>query len=498
MNPNPRNLTRREFLKTTSTAAVAAALTPALLHADEKAPPKMIGIQAGAVSFLDEGTEQVLDILQERGAVNTLFLAAFTYGRGIGGRQVPGQPLPDHGKQEYDLNFHGGNFATPHEKFYAHTNLKPVKASDHGDYDLLADVLPKAHQRGMKVYAWYEDNFGRDIPGVEKVQEVDLQGNRVATLCQLNPDYREFLTALTSDYCQSYDLDGVMWGSERQGPLLNAIGASVGAGNPTHVTCFCEFHQRAAKERGIDVVRAKEGFTKLASFITAARANRRPNDGYFVEFWRILLEYPELIAWEKLWTDGKHTIYTDVYNAAKKSRAGVQVGFHIWHNNSFSPFFRAEQKYADFAKVADFLKIVVYNNSGGPRYASYVKNMASGILHDSTPDEVLHLNNEWLNYANEAHLDKLAATGLSADYVFRETKRALDDVAGTKCKIYPGLDLDVPTDANQKKTSPDDVFAATTAGLKAGAEGVIFSRKYSEMRLANLSAGGKAVRAFGL
>ena len=56
---------------------------------------KMIGIQAGAVSFVDEGAEQALDVFQQRGAVNTIFLATFTYGRGIAGRQVPGQPLPD-------------------------------------------------------------------------------------------------------------------------------------------------------------------------------------------------------------------------------------------------------------------------------------------------------------------------------------------------------------------------------------------------------------------
>ncbi|HEX3101827.1 MAG TPA: hypothetical protein VHQ01_08550, partial [Pyrinomonadaceae bacterium] len=211
-------------------------------------------------------------------------------------------------------------------------------------------------------------------------------------------------------------------------------------------------------------------------------------------FWRLLLEYSELLAWEKLWTDGKHAIYGDVYRAAKNSRADVQVGFHIWHNNSFSPFFRAEQNYAEFAKVADYLKIVVYNNCGGPRYAGYINSMANGILADSTPDEVLHLNNEWLNYSNEASLDKLPAAGLSADYVARETKRSLDAVAGTKCKIYPGIDIDVPTEANQKKTSPDDVYAATAAGLKAGADGILFSRKYSEMKLANLSAGGKAVR----
>ena len=489
-----QTLSRRQFLKTASAAAATATLAPTLLRAADKGSSKMIGIQVGAVSFLDEGTEKVLDILQERGVVNTLFLAAFTYGRGIAGRQVPGQPLPDHGKQEYDLNFHGGNFATPHEKFYARTDLKPVKAPDYGDYDLLADVLPKARQRGMKVYAWYEDNFGKDIPGVDKVQELDLQGRRASTLCPMNPDYREFLIALTNDYCQSYDLDGVMWGSERQGPLLNAINAKVGGGDPTRVTCFCEFHQQTAKARGIDVARAKEGFEKLAKFMTAARADERPNDGYFVQFWRLLLEYPELLAWEKLWTDGKHAVYADIYQAAKKSRSDIQVGFHIWHNNSFSPFFRAEQDYAAFAKVADFLKIVVYNNCGGPRYASYIDNMASGILHDLPKDEVLQLNNQWLNYTNEAPLDKLPTAGLSADYVFRETKRALDDVAGTSCKIYPGIDIDVPTESGQKKTSPEDVYAATTAGLKAGAHGVLFSRKYSEMKLANLSAGGKAVR----
>ena len=73
-----RPLNRRDFIKTTSAAAAVVALAPGPLRAEDSAPGKMIGIQAGAVSFVDEGTDQVLDILQERGAVNTLFLAAFT------------------------------------------------------------------------------------------------------------------------------------------------------------------------------------------------------------------------------------------------------------------------------------------------------------------------------------------------------------------------------------------------------------------------------------
>ena len=67
----------------------------------------MIGIQVGAVSFVDEGVDKVLDIFQQSASINTLFVATFTYGRGIAGRQVPGQPLPDHGKQEYDTGFRG-------------------------------------------------------------------------------------------------------------------------------------------------------------------------------------------------------------------------------------------------------------------------------------------------------------------------------------------------------------------------------------------------------
>jgi hypothetical protein len=500
----PLDPSRREFVKTTATAAAMAAIPSVALSAAEAttaqptkpttAADKLIGIQVGAVSFQDEGTEQVLDIVQDRGAVNALFVASFTYGTGIGGRQVPGQPLPDHGKQAYDKAYHGGNFATPHQQFYQKTALRPVKAPDHGDYDVLADVIPHARKRGMKVYAWYEDQFSTEAPGAAALREVDWQGRPANTLCPLHPDYREYLIALTADYCSSYDLDGVMWGSERQGPLHNALGAKIGAGDPSHVTCFCEHHQRAARDRGIEVGRAKAGFAALDKFVRVARAGERPNDGYFVQFWRLLLQYPELLAWEKLWTDGKHAIYADVYRTAKQQRPTVKVGFHIWHVNSFSPFLRAENDYAEFAKVADYLKIVVYNNCGGPRYAGFVNNIAETIFHDLPKDEVLRLNNAFLGLGTEASLDKLPSAGLSADYVGRETKRALAGVAGTPCQIIPGIDIDVPTQPGQKRTAPDDVYASTTAALKAGAHGVLYSRKYSEMRLADLAAGGRAVR----
>src|SRR5436189_2951267 len=144
-------LSRREFAKLIAVASVASGVpqTPTT--------GRTIGIQVGAVSFVDEGVEPVLDRFQRDAGINALFVASFTYGRGIAGRQVPGQPLPDHGKQEYDPEFHGGNFARTHEQYYARTSLKNIQAPDHGDFDVLATVLPQAKARGMWTFCWYED-----------------------------------------------------------------------------------------------------------------------------------------------------------------------------------------------------------------------------------------------------------------------------------------------------------------------------------------------------
>ena len=490
---------RREFLKASAGAVAATSLSAtatSLFAGEAKAvvPAKMIGMQIGAVSFVDEGREQVLDILQERAAINTLFLTTFTYGRGLGGRQIPGQPFPDHGSQESDeRTFHGGNYAMPHQEFYRETSLKSTRAPDHGELDIVASVLPAARKRGMKFFCSIEDVFRSDVPGVKELTEIDLKGRRTGGLCLYNPKVRAFWTGLATDLAKSYDIDGILFFNERNGPLLNALGASHSQNiDSSRVTCFCEFHEAAAKAAGIDFVRAKEGYQKLDAFIHNALNDRRPTDGYFVEWWRLLVEYPEIIAWDRLFDAAKHEVLAEVTAHVKAVRKELQVGFHIEHVNSFNPIFRATRSHAELATKADFLKVVVYNNCGGERYAHFIKNIGSTVFRDVPPDELLRFNNHLLNYGDEPKMGELAAEGLSPDYVARETRRALAGVAG-KCPILPGIDIGIPTSANARKATPDDTYAATKAALEAGANGVIFSRKYSEMRLANLSAAGRAV-----
>jgi hypothetical protein len=50
----------------------------------------------------------------------------------------------------------------------------------------------------------------------------------------------------------------------------------------------------------------------------------------------------------------------------------------------------------------------------------------------------------------------------------------------------PGIDIDIPTGPQNSKCPPEGIAAAVEAAFMGGADGVILSRKYSEMKLANL------------
>ncbi len=490
---------RRDFLKAGMTGVAAAGLAT---NAQAAPPSKMIGIQVGAVSFVDEGTDKVLDIFQERATINTLFLATFTYGRGIAGRQVPGQPLPDHGKQEYDLDFHGGNYGTVHAQYYKDTGVRPedTRSPDHGNLDIIAEVLPKAKKRGIRTILWTEDVWRSDLAGIDKLREVDLYGRKTGRICVNNPYHRNFLTGLVEDYTRSYEIDGIMWGSERHGALSTALGAMHGGrgSNPANVGCFCEFCEKKARAQGnVKFERVKEGYRELEQFVRAARSGKRPVDGHYVTFWRILMKYPEILAWEQFWHDGLREIYAAMRDKAHSIKPNVQVGWHIWHNNSFSPFYRAQQDMKELAKRSDFLKMVMYHNCGGERMAGYIDSMTGTIYGDLPKQEALDFEYRILNYRERSY-EQIPFTGLSADYVYREAKRAIDGAVGTSTLIWPGIDIDIPTGKSQSKSTPQGTKDAVMAAFRAGAHGVILSRKYSEMKLANLSGAGEAIRELKL
>jgi hypothetical protein len=478
-------------------AATGAALVAASQSSTAQTPPpkRMIGIQVGGVSFLDEGVDKVLDVFQERASVNTLFLAVFSYGRGIAGRQVPGQPLPDHGKQEYDTGYRGGNFATVHPQYYKDTAIKPedTQSTDYGNVDVVSTVLPAAKKRGVRTILWAEDVWRNDIPNIDKLQAVDVHGRKTTRLCFSNPYYRNFLSGMVEDYVRSYEIDGIMWCSENSGSFDNALTSP----DPGRVGCFCEHCQAKAKQQGvIDFARVRKGYLELEQFLRGALSKKRPVDGYYVTLWRTLLRYPEILAWEQFWHDNLRDVYAILYQKIKSIRPQVQVGWHIKHSLSFSPYYRAQQDVQLLSKNADFLKMVMYHNCAGPRMASYIHRMSSGPFADLPEQQMLEFEYRVMDYQERSYAE-IPFTGLSSDYVLRETKRCVEGAKGTKTLIWPGIDIDIPTEAKQSKCTPQGTRDAVLAAFRGGAHGVILSRKYSEMKLANLSGAGEAIKQLG-
>ena len=467
----------------------------------EKAPlppmpegKKLVAIQIGARSFVDEGVDGCLETLQERAGVNTLMSAVFSYGRGLEGRQVPGQPLPDHGVHAYD-KIHGGSYTKVHPEYYANSVIKDIRAPELGKFDIFADVIPKAKARGIQTYALFEEVYNpRLMPNFEKIAEVDLYGRIGRSTCLNNPYARNFLVSMVSDWFSNNDLDGMMWESERQGPLNNTVGAFFWRFEKNApIYCFCHYCRAKARARGIDVWRAREGYLALQKWVNETVGRPRAIDGAFVRFWRVLFEYPEIMAWERLWYEAQNEVYALLYGTVKGITPKAQVGWHIMHLITMSPFYRAEVDYGRMAHYADFIKPSTYNNCAGPRFAQYIRNAQSAVYRDSTPEAVLDLHYRMLGYTGEATLEELPTTGLSARTVGDEARRALADVQG-KARIYPGIDIDIPTPLDDKRTTPADVKASVLAAFHAGAQGVVLSRKYAEMKLTNLAGAGEALR----
>jgi hypothetical protein len=97
-------------------------------------------------------------------------------------------------------------------------------------------------------------------------------------------------------------------------------------------------------------------------------------------------------------------------------------------------------------------------------------------------------------------LEELTERGFTPEYVAREIGRLRENI-GERAKIYAGVAIDVPlvglgtgADAGVRFAStPEGTYTATKAAFEGGADGLVISREYDEMRLDNLRAAGRAV-----
>ncbi len=113
----------------------------------------------------------------------------------------------------------------------------------------------------------------RSYPNMLKCLEVDIWNKPARRPCFNNPDYRNWHLSLIEDVIKSYDLDGLLWQSERPSPMDRLIQEPTRQGLGLAV-CYCEHCKRQGAERGVDWRRAQEGYRKLVLWNADISARR--------------------------------------------------------------------------------------------------------------------------------------------------------------------------------------------------------------------------------
>jgi len=350
----------------------------------------------------------------------------------------------------------------------------------------------------MKLYARILEGSGREaannIQNYGKVRTIDVFGRPTGVPCWNHPEYRAFWNATAEDLFRTYTLDGLQWGAERQGPLMNVILPW----NNDAPTCFCEHCLARGRAHGIDTARAKQGFETLYNFAQGMMSGRsKPAEGVFAAFLGILIRFPEILAWEYQYRLSREEVQRGIYRTVKAIKPDAQVGWHVDHQpSSWDIVYRAEMTYAEMAPYSDFIKFIAYHDILGPRIRDwYLARLQRTVLAEMPLAESLDLYYTLFGYDKnkEPKLEDLATTGFSPDYVYRETKRSVAS-AENRTKIYTGIGFDVPWGNAHVPADPEKVYECVLKAFQAGAAGIVVSREYEEMRVPNLRAVGRAIK----
>ncbi len=466
--------------------------------ADRRAAP-LVGIQIAPTDLLDSGVDECLDFLQETAGIDAIFCYSQTYHLGESPPNVlatdhPYPPRPETGRRLPRL------WVRLPQAAFADLSVQhePVDVTqEFAERDAFAEAIDRCARRGVRVYARFLEagmNRAARIPGYATVAAKNLDGSASHGPCWNHPDYREWLARTVLEMLRIYPLDGVQYGAERVGSLSEVLFRGWPA------SCFCEHCKKRCRDAGIDVSRVAAGFNELSS----AKIYTAPPGGMVIAVLSVMFRYPELLAFYRLWLQADAEIHKLIYDAAKSVRPAAEIGQHVDHQrSSWDPLFRAAMPYAEMATHNDFIKPIVYHDVLGPRLREWVIDpMQARVLRDLSHEQALALFYPLFGHdaSCEPSYAKLRERGLSSGYVYRETRRCVDEVAG-QARVYAGIGLDVPHYVEggmmPVHSNPAGVYEATCRALDAGASGVIASRELREISRRSLRAFGQAAASKG-
>ena len=509
---------RRKFIKSIGTAGAAAATAPLWTSCEDKSTEKKavnkeiaanvkledptIGVQISPHSILDEGVDHCLDLLKEKGQVNTLFMNVNSY---YGGMGKDLNVLGDHGVPKIDNSTRELPlmWLNHDDSFFKNTTLRYPKrdtSKAYGTTDIFAEIAQGVKDRGMKLYLRFYEGWGKaratTIPGwEEKIWSKDMYGNPHELPCWNKPDLTEFWKATFADVATNYNIDGIQFGAERSGSFRQVLYGLAPA------TCFCNYCEDRAAKKNIDLGRVKEGNIKIYEFIMAMKANKMvPAEGVLAKLLRLIFEYPEVLMWDKEDRLSRDEVYQACYDQVKAVDENIQFGIHITDTQARCPIEHAQTHYNNMQSYSDFIKIIAYHDIGGVRMARNMRRLQQGMLRDLEVETILDMVLQTLGFDDSGNIDlnQIDTQGLpSVEYVSNIVRRSVGQI-DDDTKIYAGIGFDIPKgkDWNGDKfpSEPKEIEAAVLAAFNAGAKGIVASREYEEMEQKSIEAFGNAVK----
>ena len=139
---------------------------------------------------------------------------------------------------------------TPAPKFYEGSRIKPNKAKQFGNLDVLEEVCREAKKKGIEVYAVLNCLVNQPVlrrkPEYAQVGSGGEKSDRLFPfMCFNNPSVERYILSLTSDILSNYDVAGI-----ELEKLHYSVTSPFKTGN---LTCFCEYCRAEARNQGINL-----------------------------------------------------------------------------------------------------------------------------------------------------------------------------------------------------------------------------------------------------
>jgi hypothetical protein len=350
-----------------------------------------------AWDLLDEGLDNILDVLQEETRTNATYLVALMHDEK---RPLTDFYYPHNPKRKVYWTEDSRAYWTPRPESYADSRIKPRCSDDPAlqGRDWLQKLVEGSQRRGMGVgaelsHTWVDKE--RTQSELADCVQIDIYGQPFAgQICFNHPDVRAYGIALYVDLASHYDIDFVQtcvrgfhpgrsqpWTASASPELQRLTGLSLGG-------CFCPHCQAAAEKRGLnwgaivdrlrwiadgyDRYNARQAFDLRLLWNSSQTATA------------LLGELPELYAFLRFRIESITGYFEEIYAAVHQARPEIDVRLN--HFSSYPELMGIDLhsigRFMDSVRSSDYAE-----QSGDPARMAWKRSYLHSIRRAIGPDK---------------------------------------------------------------------------------------------------------------